>query len=92
MKGQLVIVRLGRKIGFVEGNGNSNSEKEYNFVDKNVSLAGRYFYRLKQIDTDGSFKYSKVVEVDLTVPLKFNLSQNYPNPFNPSTTIKFGYW
>jgi hypothetical protein len=46
------------------------------------------FYRLKQIDFDGSFEYSDVVEVEL-IPLQFELAQNYPNPFNPSTTINF---
>jgi hypothetical protein len=78
-----------KKIGFVEGYGNSNSEKEYDFVDKNVSLAGRYSYRLRQIDTDGSFDYSEVVEVGLAAPSRFGISQNYPNPFNPVTTIKY---
>jgi hypothetical protein len=75
------------KIGFVAGNGNSNSPKDYTFTD-NV-LDGKYSYRLKQIDTDGQFEYSKVIEVDLGSPTKFELSQNYPNPFNPVTTIKF---
>jgi hypothetical protein len=75
-------------LGFVDGYGNSNSPKEYSFVDKNIS-AGVYSYRLKQIDTDGKFEYSKVIEVDVGTPLKFELSQNYPNPFNPSTTIKY---
>jgi len=45
-------------------------------------------YRLKQVDTDGSFEYSDVVEVEV-VPNQYELSQNYPNPFNPSTTIRF---
>ena len=80
-----------QKVGFVEGHGNSNSEKKYNFVDENVSSGNNYSYRLKEINTDGSFKYSKVVEVDFSLPFRFTLSQNYPNPFNPSTTIKFGY-
>jgi hypothetical protein len=75
-------------IGFVEGHGNSNSPKEYSFIDGSVA-SGKYFYRLKQIDTDGQFEYSKVIEVDLGSPQKFELSQNYPNPFNPTTTIKF---
>jgi hypothetical protein len=77
------------KIGFVKGNGNSNSEKEYEFVDKSLSSAVKYYYRLKQIDTDGSFSYSEVVGVDLASPLKYGLSQNFPNPFNPVTTIKY---
>ena len=52
------------KIGFVNGSGNSNSPKEYNFTDKSATN-GRYFYRLKQIDTDRKYEYSKEVEVDL---------------------------
>ena len=50
------------KIGFVNGNGNSNSPKNYSFVDNKVS-AGKYAYRLKQIDNNGQFEYSKNVEV-----------------------------
>ncbi len=75
-------------IGFVEGHGNSNSPKDYSFIDNNVS-GGTYSYRLKQIDTDGKSEYSKVIEIDLGTPIEYGLSQNYPNPFNPSTTIKF---
>ena len=75
-------------LGFVQGHGNSNSPKEYSFIDQSVS-GGKYSYRLKQIDTDGQFEYSKVIEVDLGTPGKFELSQNHPNPFNPTTTIKF---
>jgi hypothetical protein len=76
------------KIGFVEGYGNSNSIKHYRFVDDHVS-SGKYYYRLKQIDIDGKFKYSKMVEVNLEFPGKYELSQNYPNPFNPATTIQY---
>ena len=46
------------KIGFVEGNGNSNSPKDYSFTD-NIAGYGKYSYRLKQIDTDGQFEYSE---------------------------------
>ena len=49
---------------------------------------GKFYYRLKQIDFNGSFTYSNVLEVS-ALPTVFSLSQNYPNPFNPSTTIKF---
>ena len=76
-------------IVFIEGNGNSNSPKEYSYSDKDLFAGGSKFqYRLKQVDTDGSFEYSDVVEVEV-VPTQFELSQNYPNPFNPSTTIRF---
>jgi hypothetical protein len=77
------------KIGFVNGHGNSNSTKNYSFIDKDVSN-GSYNYRLKQIDSDGKYEYSPTVEVTVNnVPRQFELSQNYPNPFNPSTIISY---
>ena len=76
------------RIGFVGGAGTSNSPRTYSFVDKNPP-AGAYGYRLKQIDRNGSFSYSEVLEVSVNVPGKLALSQNYPNPFNPSTTVSF---
>ena len=77
------------KIGFVAGFGTTTELKSYSFSDENVTT-GKYNYRLKQIDFDGTFEYSNAieVEVDLT-PTKFALDQNYPNPFNPRTTIKY---
>ncbi len=75
-------------IGFVQGNGTTLETHSYSFVDGNISN-GKYSYRLKQIDLDGTFKYSNEVEVDLSSPQTFSLEQNYPNPFNPSTTISF---
>ena len=75
-------------IGFVNGNGNSNSPKNYAFEDNSL-LPGKYSYRLKQIDNDGQFEYSKTIEVDFNSPKKFELTQNYPNPFNPVTTISW---
>ena len=76
------------KVGFVKGNGNSNSTKEYSFADYSVT-SGKYIYRLKQIDNDGKYEYSKEVEVDLGKPTTFALNQNYPNPFNPITVISY---
>ncbi len=75
-------------IGFVEGGGNSNSPKSYSFTDS-VNACGKYSYRLKQIDLDGAYKYSRTVEVEIVAPNKFELMQNYPNPFNPTTTISY---
>ena len=76
-------------IGFVEGNGNSNSPRNYSFEHKSVS-SGHFAYRLKQIDRDGKFSYSQEVEAVVSAtPKSFDLQQNYPNPFNPSTSIVF---
>ncbi len=76
------------KVEFVAGNGTTTKPKSYSFTDRNLS-PGKYSYRLKQIDFDGSFEYSKNIEVEVAEPLKFSLDQNYPNPFNPTTKIKY---
>jgi len=76
------------KISFIPGFGTTSETKSYSFSDNNLS-AGKYCYRLKQVDFDGTFEYSNVVEGEVIAVNKFELSQNYPNPFNPSTSIRF---
>lgn len=78
-------------IGFITGNGNSNSTNEYFFTDiPSVGSSQTLKYRLKQMDTDGSFTYSKEIEITLNnIPKQYVLLQNYPNPFNPTTKIKY---
>ncbi len=75
-------------VGFVVGNGTTTELQYYTYTDQGLT-SGTYQYRLKQIDYDGTFEYSPVVEADITIPKVFGLEQNYPNPFNPSTSIKF---
>ena len=75
------------KIGFVQGKGTTAGVNNYSFIDDKV-LNGKVHYRLKQIDLDGSFRYSDVVEIEFS-PLHFSLEQNYPNPFNPTTKISY---
>lgn len=74
------------KAGSVSGSGSTNETKNYSFNDKVTS--GKYKYRLKQIDFNGSFNYHYLSdEINVGMPMQFNLSQNYPNPFNPVTKI-----
>ena len=74
------------EIAFIKGHGTSVENKNYSFTD--IVKPGLYVYRLKQVDFDGGYKYSKQTKIDLTVPGEFALLQNYPNPFNPSTSIE----
>ena len=76
------------KIAFVNGHGNSTVINHYKYLDKEILNSNRV-YRLKQIDFDGGYEYSREVEVAISVPTKFELYQNYPNPFNPTTKIKY---
>ncbi len=76
------------KLGFVHGHGTTTETQHYAFTDHDVR-PGKYQYKLKQIDYDGTFEYSQVVEVEIPLVNEFSLSQNYPNPFNPTTTISF---
>ena len=84
----LLSVTEWESIGFVNGNGTSTETHTYSFTDQNP-VTGKSYYRLKQIDFDGSYEYSNVIEVNLTLPIEFSLEQNYPNPFNPITSIQY---
>jgi len=77
-----------QSIGFVNGSGTTTEYQSYSFTDRNLAR-GRYKYRLKQIDLDGTFNFSGEIEVILNTPNIFSLEQNYPNPFNPTTSIQY---
>lgn len=75
-------------IDFVAGSGSTTEQRNYSYAITNAS-SGLQYYRLKQLDFDGSYEYSPIIEIDGPLPSEFVLNQNYPNPFNPSTTITF---
>jgi outer membrane protein assembly factor BamB len=76
------------KIGFIPGSGTTTEIRSYSYIDENLS-PGNYSYRLKQIDYNGAFEYSDIIEIEVSAPSKYSLEQNYPNPFNPATTISY---
>jgi len=83
--------------GFVAGSGTSLGMKQYTWVDRSP-LSGTNYYRLKQVDLDGSFRTTEPLKVargavqggdNARQAIVFALGQNYPNPFNPTTRITF---
>jgi hypothetical protein len=74
--------------GFVQGSGTTTELRYYSFIDENIA-PGTYSYRLKQIDFNGSFEFSDIIEIEVGTPASYSLEQNYPNPFNPVTTITY---
>ena len=77
-----------KKIGFVQGHGTTTKPQSYSFMDELVP-SGSYQYKLKQIDYDGTYEYSNVIDIEIKAPAVYSLCQNYPNPFNPATNIKY---
>jgi hypothetical protein len=76
-------------IGFRTGAGTTSEQQSYSYPDiLSDRASSKLYYRLKQVDFDGSFEYSEIAEVNIA-PSEFSLAQNYPNPFNPVTTIAF---
>ncbi len=79
---------------WIPGQGSTAAPHDYAWTD--TAAAPGIYYRLEQIDLDGTVHYSDGVQADQATdvpaentPACFSLEQNYPNPFNPSTTIRY---
>lgn len=79
------------RIGELPGHGSTETEHTYRWIDRQVSPEVTYYYKLKQVDFDGSESWSSVVSAaaSAAVPKTYALHQNYPNPFNPATDISY---
>jgi hypothetical protein len=72
-------------LGFVDGAGNSNQKRSYQFTDVQASRSA--YYRLKQIDRDGKFRYSPVKFVQ---GVDIQTLRVYPNPFTHELKLDLG--
>ena len=72
-----------RTIAFVEGAGTITETRNYSYIDKTADQ-GINYYRLKQVDFNGTYAYSDEVEVDAAGPLTFELSTELSEPIQPN--------
>ncbi|HQR00559.1 MAG TPA: endonuclease, partial [Ferruginibacter sp.] len=70
------------KVGTLEGRNLVN----YSFTDKNLPAGNIIYYRLKMLDIDGKFSYSKIVSVRSGI--RFSHALVYPNPTKGSLTLE----
>ncbi|MGB5894765.1 MAG: T9SS type A sorting domain-containing protein, partial [Ignavibacteriaceae bacterium] len=76
--------------GFVEVYGidaENIKEKKYTFLSEKINDSEIIYFRIKQINKDGSIVYSLQLKVGQGKQEEFIMGQNYPNPFNPTTQI-----
>jgi hypothetical protein len=76
-----------QKIGIVNGNGNSNSVKYYSYPDYDVKANIQYYYRLRQVDNNREFHYSKIVVSSIRKKENLNFGNLVPNPASEKTSI-----
>lgn len=82
----------------IPGGGNTPTQQTYSFTDRNVTLGITYWYKLEEVDFDGTRTMHGPITVTLQEegevvlsrrPPKYALQQSYPNPFNSTTTIRY---
>ena len=75
------------RIGYVSAAGFSNTKLNYTFTDQMIAQENNY-YRLKQIDIDNKFEYSRVILIKN--PLDKNGFKVLRNPFSNSIDFQLG--
>ncbi len=84
---------LWQPAGYVPGHGTTAQEFAYSYVDAlppGITAARTLFYRLRQIDYDGNFAYSPVVEVSIgAAPQTLALHAAYPNPASDRISVRY---
>lgn len=87
-----VLERANGSGDFVESgklNANNIEKKTYSILSEKNEQTEVVYFRIKQVNKDGSEVYSDVLKVGQGVIEDLIVGQNYPNPFNPTTLIDF---
>lgn len=79
-------IRFNGYVGSIIGQGNSTDYQFYSLKDNNT-LAGETYYRLKQIDFDGTYTYSEVVSV--IIESEKPITSVIPNPVTDNAIVRF---
>lgn len=81
------------RVGYISGHGTTNETQRYSWIDTapiSTRNDGIVYYRLRQIDTDGTFAYSEMRPAEIH-PLVIGLEQNYPNPVTVATSTSIPF-
>lgn len=83
--------RVFEKIAEIPAAGMSDDPKEYDFLDEGIALMGIpvFFYRLKQVNLDGQFSYSHIVELEVREQAPVIEFTVFPNPAYSEVNIRF---
>lgn len=83
-----VVRKAFSEVGEVPGSAHASSGiRRYSLTDHSPALPGTSYYRLKMVDTDGTFRYSAIRPVHLSTENQWKI---YPNPASERFSIEFG--
>ncbi|MBS1929246.1 MAG: T9SS type A sorting domain-containing protein [Chitinophagaceae bacterium] len=76
------------KRGYVDSRGNSSVKQTYTYNDELNTAAKIVYYRLKMVDRDGTFDYSKTIAIRIGGTFSAETFSVYPNPFRDNVKVR----
>ena len=78
-------------IAFIQGKGDTDMASSYQYLDRQIEPGKDYYYRLQQVDFNGTKEYSKIIEITALENINRSILV-FPNPIvNDQLTINFGF-